>query len=77
MSRHEHGWLVMKDRTNGSGAGGRAPHHCVECGRAVTPEFAPFCSRRCADIDLGRWLSGSYVIPGRPLGLGDDDDEET
>lgn len=26
----------------------------------------PFCSRRCADIDLGRWLKGGYVIPGRP-----------
>ena len=25
---------------------------------------APFCSRRCADIDLGRWLKGGYVIPG-------------
>ena len=29
-------------------------------------EFAPFCSRRCADIDLGRWLKGGYVIPGAP-----------
>ena len=28
--------------------------------------FAPFCSRRCADIDLGRWLKGGYAIPGRP-----------
>jgi len=26
--------------------------------------YRPFCSRRCADIDLGRWLTGSYVIPG-------------
>jgi endogenous inhibitor of DNA gyrase (YacG/DUF329 family) len=28
--------------------------------------YSPFCSRRCADIDLGRWLKGGYVIPGRP-----------
>jgi endogenous inhibitor of DNA gyrase (YacG/DUF329 family) len=28
-------------------------------------ETYPFCSKRCADIDLNRWLSGSYVIPGR------------
>lgn len=27
--------------------------------------FAPFCSKRCADIDLGRWLKGGYAIPGR------------
>jgi hypothetical protein len=26
--------------------------------------FAPFCSQRCADLDLGRWLKGSYVVPG-------------
>jgi hypothetical protein len=26
--------------------------------------FAPFCSRRCADLDLGRWLKGGYAIPG-------------
>ncbi len=33
----------------------------------MTPEdaqkYRPFCSRRCADIDLGRWLSGSYTVP--------------
>lgn len=29
--------------------------------------FKPFCSARCADIDLGRWLKGNYVIPGEPL----------
>jgi len=26
--------------------------------------YRPFCSRRCADIDLGRWLGGTYAIPG-------------
>jgi endogenous inhibitor of DNA gyrase (YacG/DUF329 family) len=30
-------------------------------------EFRPFCSRRCADIDLARWLKGSYAIAGNPL----------
>jgi endogenous inhibitor of DNA gyrase (YacG/DUF329 family) len=25
----------------------------------------PFCSRRCADVDLGRWMTGQYVVPGR------------
>jgi hypothetical protein len=29
------------------------------------PDYRPFCSRRCADVDLARWLSGAYVIPDR------------
>ena len=33
---------------------------CVICGDAVDPEFKRFCSRRCADLDLQRWLSGGY-----------------
>ena len=39
---------------------------CPICGKPRSEKFAPFCSRRCADIDLGRWLKGSYVIPGEP-----------
>ena len=30
------------------------------------PKFRPFCSKRCADVDLSRWLKGGYAIPGRP-----------
>ena len=26
-------------------------------------EFHPFCSKRCADLDLGKWLNGTYAIP--------------
>jgi endogenous inhibitor of DNA gyrase (YacG/DUF329 family) len=37
---------------------------CPICGKPVAAAFAPFCSRRCADIDLGRWLKGGYVVPG-------------
>ena len=32
--------------------------------RPVSAEFKPFCSKRCADIDLSRWLKGGYAIPG-------------
>jgi len=39
---------------------------CAICGKAPEPRFAPFCSKRCADIDLGRWLKGGYAIPGAP-----------
>ena len=37
---------------------------CPICGKPRDPKHNPFCSRRCADVDLGRWLKGSYVIPG-------------
>ncbi len=40
---------------------------CPICGRPRDARFRPFCSKRCADIDLGRWLKGEYVIPGTPL----------
>ena len=36
---------------------------CAICGRPRVEKYAPFCSRRCADVDLYRWLKGSYVIP--------------
>ncbi len=37
---------------------------CPICNKPARHETRPFCSRRCADVDLGRWLSGAYVIPG-------------
>jgi uncharacterized protein len=36
---------------------------CPICNRDTTPAYRPFCSRRCADVDLARWLTGSYAIP--------------
>lgn len=30
-------------------------------------KYKPFCSKRCADIDLGNWLNGSYAIPAEEL----------
>jgi uncharacterized protein len=36
---------------------------CAICGKPVVAEFRPFCSRRCADVDLNRWLSGVYAVP--------------
>lgn len=37
---------------------------CPICGKQATPEARPFCSTRCANIDLGRWLGGGYMLPG-------------
>jgi len=36
--------------------------HCPTCGKQSVPRYQPFCSGRCADIDLGRWLKGAYRV---------------
>lgn len=40
---------------------------CPICARAADEKYRPFCSRRCADIDLGKWLTGSYAIPAEAI----------
>jgi hypothetical protein len=44
---------------------------CPICSKPAADGYRPFCSKRCADIDLSRWLKGVYIIPGKP-----DDDED-
>ncbi len=55
---------------------------CPICGKPAERNTRPFCSRRCANIDLNRWLSGVYAVPVReaededgtkPAGHGEDD----
>lgn len=36
---------------------------CPHCGKPMVAAFKPFCSKRCADVDLARWLRGDYAIP--------------
>jgi endogenous inhibitor of DNA gyrase (YacG/DUF329 family) len=36
---------------------------CAICGRPRVEKYTPFCSKRCADVDLYRWLNGKYAIP--------------
>jgi uncharacterized protein len=36
---------------------------CPICGKPADILLQPFCSKRCADVDLHRWLSGVYVVP--------------
>lgn len=45
---------------------------CPICNKPATPEHKPFCSRRCAEIDLGHWLNNSYALPAPP----EDEDED-
>ncbi len=41
------------------------PPGCTICGKPAQPRYRPFCSRRCADVDLAHWLRGDYSLPGR------------
>ncbi|MEO1658108.1 MAG: DNA gyrase inhibitor YacG [Pseudomonadota bacterium] len=43
---------------------------CPICQKVADADYMPFCSKRCADVDLNRWLSGGYAVPGS------DDDSE-
>lgn len=36
---------------------------CPICQKISAPQYRPFCSRRCADLDLGNWFRGSYRVP--------------
>jgi endogenous inhibitor of DNA gyrase (YacG/DUF329 family) len=49
-----------------------AQPRCPICAKPTLERYKPFCSKRCADVDLHRWLSGAYVVPGEP-----DDKAET
>ena len=40
-----------------------SPGKCVICGKPKDEKYKPFCSKRCADVDLNRWFSGGYAIP--------------
>lgn len=43
-------------------------HKCPICHKTFTDmQYAPFCSRRCADVDLGNWFNGSYAVPSEEL----------
>jgi endogenous inhibitor of DNA gyrase (YacG/DUF329 family) len=45
---------------------------CPICDKPAVADYRPFCSKRCADVDLQRWLVGRYAIPA-----GDPEDDDT
>ena len=49
---------------------------CPECRAPTTGAFRPFCSKRCADVDLARWLTGGYAIPAAKY-TGDAEDDSS
>ena len=38
---------------------------CPQCGKPSVHDYRPFCSARCQQVDLGKWVSGHYVIAGQ------------
>ena len=57
----------MTDSKSGEAGGTGALAPCVIChAQPQSEKYRPFCSKRCADIDLHRWLGGVYAIPGKP-----------
>ena len=48
-----------------------ATKSCPICSKPAVEKFGPFCSRRCANVDLNRWLSGVYAVPVK-----DEEDED-
>ncbi len=63
----------MTDRKPSTHEDASAAALCPICQvRPQTAEYRPFCSKRCADVDLHRWLGGVYAIPSRPE---EDEDE--
>lgn len=48
---------------------------CPICAKPTVAAFRPFCSKRCADVDLNRWLGGQYAIPAAEQSLSSDDEE--
>lgn len=49
---------------------------CPICREPTLDSYRPFCSKRCADVDLNRWLSGHYAIPAVDDEAGADDIED-
>ena len=43
-------------------------HKCPICGKMTdSMQYRPFCSKRCADVDLGNWLTGKYSVPAEEM----------
>ncbi len=64
----------MTDKSQNAGPDADIAPLCVICGvRPQTGKYRPFCSKRCADVDLHRWLDGVYAIPSKP----EEEEDET
>ena len=55
----------------------RGKERCPICKARADAAYKPFCSKRCADVDLHRWLSGGYAIPAVESDNGESDAVES
>ncbi|WP_425408645.1 DNA gyrase inhibitor YacG [Hyphococcus sp.] len=55
----------MTSPSNDNAARPQKTMQCPICNKGSVSDYAPFCSKRCADVDLHRWLSGGYAIPAQ------------
>ena len=51
------------DHSDGGGPRRATGPRCPICKQPSAEGHKPFCSKRCADIDLHRWLAGVYRVP--------------
>jgi uncharacterized protein len=49
---------------------------CPICGKPQMQDYRPFCSKHCADVDLGRWLEGRYRVASAPAERGEAEENE-
>ncbi|MCC5976517.1 MAG: DNA gyrase inhibitor YacG [Salinarimonas sp.] len=55
--------MSKKDTTDGTPRQQFTPRPCPICAKMSVERYRPFCSKRCADVDLQRWFTGSYAVP--------------
>jgi len=69
---------IISDMNDGGDSERHQPlqRRCPICGKQGSDRYRPFCSKRCADLDLARWLGDGYVIPGGNQDA-DEDGEDT
>jgi endogenous inhibitor of DNA gyrase (YacG/DUF329 family) len=64
--------MASKDTLTADAAG---RDRCPICGDSTEMDYRPFCSCRCRDVDLSRWLRGGYAIPGGQADADEDGDD--
>ncbi len=64
--------MASKDTPTADAAG---RDRCPICGESTEMDYRPFCSGRCRDVDLSRWLRGGYAIPGGQADADEDGDD--
>ncbi|PKR53236.1 DNA gyrase inhibitor YacG [Thalassospira marina] len=70
--------MASKPSASAKGTAHGSTTECAMCGAPVVEKYKPFCSKRCADLDLGKWLDASYAVPATepPEYLEDLEDED-